>query len=104
MSKDVDVALWQDHRLFNSEKPLIDALDFVIVNNELHKQFDDFKKIEVPSNTNFIETNPLLQVYCEEKDVFTVEKYGKTYLKLSSSSIDDLCQWVRNLRKRHKEH
>ncbi len=30
MSKDVDVALWQDYRAFNREKTVKDALDFVI--------------------------------------------------------------------------
>lgn len=104
MSKDVDVALWQDYRTFNREKPVKDALDFVIVNNELHKEFDSFKKSEVPSGTSFIETNPLLQLYCHEKlkNMFTVQKYGKTYLELSGSNMDDLCQWIRALRKLHK--
>lgn len=101
LSKDVDVSFWQDYRAFNGEKPVRDVKDFVIVNNELHEEFDTFKKSEVPRRTSFIETNPLLQLYCQEKcyqDIPTVQKHGKTYLELSDSNMDDLCRWVLNLR------
>lgn len=100
LSKDVDVTLWQDYRAFNGNKPVKDALDFVIVNNKLHNEFDSFKKSEVPSDISFIETNALLQFYCQEKSImFTIkQKYGKTYLELSKSNMDDLCKWVQELR------
>jgi hypothetical protein len=66
LSKDVDVALWLDYRAFNGDKPVKDAPDFVIVNSELHNEFDSFKKSEVPGGISFIETNPLLQLFCQE--------------------------------------
>ena len=40
LSKDVDVALWMDSRAFHGQPPLTDALDFVIVNCQLHNEFD----------------------------------------------------------------
>ena len=36
LSKDVDVVLWMDSRAFHGQPPLTDALDFVIVNCQLH--------------------------------------------------------------------
>ena len=39
LSKDVDVALWQDYRVHSNMQPVRDALDFVIVNNKLHNEF-----------------------------------------------------------------
>ena len=49
LSKDVDVALWQDYRAHHNMQPVRDALDFIIVNDKLHDEFDEFKRVEIDS-------------------------------------------------------
>ena len=41
---DSDVALWLDSRTFLKKPSLRKACSFVILNAELHKEFDEFKK------------------------------------------------------------
>ncbi len=41
------MALWLQCRKSMSEPSLVEAFDFVIVNAELHENFDAFKKAEV---------------------------------------------------------
>ncbi len=98
LSKDVDVVLWQSFRAHNNLPPVTDALDFVIVNNQLHNEFDEFKKAEIEPDITYLQMNSLLQHYCRIKShlhAFIVTKYGKSYLKLTSSLVDDLCIWMK---------
>ena len=44
LSKDLDVALWLDYRAFHKEPLITDIHDFVVINSQLHDQFDLFKK------------------------------------------------------------
>ena len=44
LSKNVDIALWQDYRAHLNTQPMRDALDFVIVNDKLHEEFDELKR------------------------------------------------------------
>ena len=97
LSKDVDVVLWQSYRAYQKQPPVTDAIDFVIVNNQLHSQFDEFKKTEIEPDISYLEMNHLLQHYCHIKPhlrAFLVTRYGKAYLKLTSSLVDELCSWI----------
>ena len=47
LSKDLDVALWLDYRAFHKEPLFTDIHDFVVINGQLHDQFDVFKKAKV---------------------------------------------------------
>ena len=52
ISKDLNVALWEEF-MKNSKKKTLQEIyggDFVIINEELHGQFDEFKKNIVPAN------------------------------------------------------
>ena len=94
LSKDIDVALWQDYRAHCNMEPVKDAVDFVIVNNMLH---DEFKRAEI-SIYSYLRINELLKFYlgcnCHLR-VYVVKKYGHEYLRLS---VDELIQWIRKLR------
>ena len=57
LSKDIDVSLWKDYRAYHNEQPLRVARDFVVVNDHLHNQFDEFKKIEVKCSYNYLKLN-----------------------------------------------
>lgn len=103
LSKNVDVALWLDYRAFNKQELLRDAVDFVIVNNRLHDEFDVFKRDEeIESEYSYLQMNELLMYYinheCGHLQRSIVTRYGHTYLKLSGYDIDDLCMWIKNKR------
>lgn len=106
LGKDVDVEVWLHYRAHKKCPPLRDVGDFVIVNTKLHDDFDCFKRNELKPGYSFLEINELLQHYlmCKPQiDASTVEKYGVTYLYLHESMIDDLCEWVEQLRERHSQ-
>lgn len=74
---------------------MTDAIDFVIVNIQFHDEYDDFKKVEIEPDVNYLQMNHLLQHYCHIKpylQAFGIFKYGKTYLKLTSALVD--CDWI----------
>jgi hypothetical protein len=64
LSKDLDVAMWLDYRNFRRESPLVDIGDFVIVNPDIHGEFDEFKKGEVRPACSFVLLTELLKFYC----------------------------------------
>ena len=51
LSKNIDVAFWLQYRKSIGEPPLVEALDFVIMNEQLHDDFDSFKKTEIRPNS-----------------------------------------------------
>ena len=99
LSKDLDVALWIDFRAFHGKPELVNVIDFVIVNSRLHDEFDQFKKAEVQSSYSLLPVVELLLFYCLTKcphvlDSSQVHKFGRTYIKMDSSQVDDLVSWV----------
>ena len=107
LSKDVDVKVWLYYRAYNKHPPLRDDGDFIIVDTELHDDFDDFKSKELEPGYSYLEVNELLQHYLKSKphgSASTVEKYGMTFLHIHESMIDDLCEWVEQLREKHSQN
>ena len=97
--------VWLHYRAFNNLSLLTDAFDFVIVNEDLHREFDEFKKCDMLMNFSCLEIVELLQHYLRSKPSLTsliVEMYGKKYLRLNTNEMDDLCYWVQYLREQHK--
>ena len=94
LSKDVDVALWQDYRPHSILQPVRDAIDFIILNHKLYNEFDEFKKAEIESIYSYLRLNKLLKLYLRcnpHLSGYVVKKYGHTYfLRLLSESVD-LC-------------
>ena len=64
LSNDVDVALWLDYTAYHKAPLLPVVNDFVIVESQLHDQFDLFKKAAVKSSRSLIPMNELLNFYC----------------------------------------
>lgn len=101
LSKDVDVALWQDYRTHRNMQPVRDELDFVIVNDKLHDEFDEFKRAEIESIYSYLRLNELLKLYLRchpHLSGFAIKKCGHTYLRLLSERVNHLCQWIYELR------
>lgn len=107
MSKDLDVALWQDYRVFHGKSALPDAIDFVLVNNLLHDDFDSFKRKEVKPQYSYVQLNELV-LYCfvlQFSNLFEssrIMRYGKYYLELQASELDKFISWVYEMREVYK--
>ncbi len=70
---------------------------FVIVDNNLHNEFDKFKRENVPLGTSILGLNDLLKYYVSLNPQLQVHlryMYGKIYIHLPCDLVDDLCQWI----------
>ena len=104
LSKDVNVALWLDCRASRGDPPLTDVGDFVIINSQLHDEFDQFKKAETKAGCTIIHMNELLQFYCDTENPPCVKvlKYDRPYIELQSSDVDTLVDWVYDMREQYQ--
>ena len=105
LSKDIDVALWIDYRTFYGECPLKELLggNFVIVNEHLQEEFEEFRgKIQCTIGTTHILVKgiELLKLWLKSINAYlkSVAVLGSTYFLMSSSDLDDVCQWVTDKR------
>lgn len=102
MSIDTDVALWLDYRSFCNMPTLRIIDDFVIISIELHNHFDAFKRSEVAkfNGLSLLPAIELLKLWSIHSRVSlsTVSSYGKLYVSLSASQLDDLIEWVTEMR------
>ena len=104
ISKELNVALWEEF-MNNSKKKTLQEMyggDFAIINEELHSQFDEFKKNVVPANRRMVPVMELLEDYwCKVKCAVcmnTVHLYGKLYVKMTAAELDDFCKWIYDTR------
>ena len=100
------VAIWEQYRGHNNQPPLRNATnsDFVIVDADLHNELDAFNKNELKPKLVYLEMIELLRLYLRDKPDIqqsVMQKYGAEYLCLQSPDVDDLCQWVEELRDLH---
>ena len=100
LSINADVALWLDCRTFHKNPPLQIVSDFVVVSNELHDEFDNFKGSETELSISLLPAVELLRFWLSRTGLSlpTIAKYGKLYIPLNCSQLDDLCSWVSEMR------
>ena len=101
LSKDTDVALWQDYRAYHGMQPFTDAVDFVIVDFKLHDEFDKFKKDHIEHGSSYLKVNEFLQFFIDHHQQLTdsiITQYNHTYLKVCDDDVDMLCRWIYDLR------
>ena len=99
---DADVALWMDSRAYKSLPQLHQFSGFVFITPELHTEFESFRNKET---CRFHSTFPLVELlhYWNSRRPVpspTVHMYGKSYLNLHTSEVDDLCKWVYDQREK----
>ena len=85
ISKDLNVALWEEF-MKNSKKKTLQEIyggDFVIINEELHGQFDEFKKNIVPANHT-----------CSTVPVVELLEYYWCKVKCAVCSVHEYCTSV----------
>ena len=97
-----DMALWLDSRAYNDQPPLRKACNFVFITPDLQSEFDAFRdKIPRTPECSLFPLVALLDFW--NKNVrpsagTTTAMYGKQYLCLNASEVDNLCQWVYDTR------
>ena len=104
LNVELSVALWLDSRAFQNNPPLREANGFVIVNSELQGEFDDFMKQESLPNCIDVQFVKLLEFWAISQETQpsppTIHKYGKMYVKLNHTQMDNLLIWVQETRRR----
>ena len=101
LSKDIDVALWIDYCTFYGKCPLKELLggNLIIVNEHFQDEFEEFRgKIQCAIGTTHILVKgielPKLWLKSINAYLKSVAVLGSTYFLISSSDLDDICQWV----------
>ena len=91
------VVLWLESRNFLCNPLPVEEGDFVIIDDELEKQYDAFKA-EI-KDTIFIPENDLLYHWYTVEDntscVDTVNKFGKKYFILTQENVDAFFMWMK---------
>ena len=98
---DLDVVLWLESREYHS-LPVprsLDALGFIVVNEEEMEEFESFKRDNVQLGSSIVKCNHLLNLWLlNHKEVSQHSLYGTVHVHLSQEQVDDLCEWVLELR------
>ncbi|KAL5515024.1 hypothetical protein EMCRGX_G000133 [Ephydatia muelleri] len=110
LSKDLTVSLWIDYRTYFGESPIREICggDFVIINDDLHHEFNKFKSklssslsSSLDGTCSVVEGMDLLMFWCTSSKISTkpLQVLEKTYFLMSASDLDNFCQWVYDTRK-----
>ncbi len=68
----MDVVLWQDCRAYYNQAALIEVDEFVIVNSEVHEEFDEYKKNTIGRGYSYLKVNELIEFYLLQNDPWAV--------------------------------
>ena len=101
-----DVQLWLVSRAFHGKPPVREMRYFVVVNSTLHDEFDKFKASTIRKSYSFIEFNELLRFYSlSESNLLSspAKKFEKMYLEIQGSQVDELVEWVLEMRKKYSD-
>lgn len=99
----MDVAFWLQCREFHGKPAVTDAIDFVIVDGELHNDFDAFKRQEVKPSYSWVPVSELLlfSQFTSLHNLPEIIKFGKCYFELHVSQMDELISWAVEMRERY---
>ena len=83
---------------------MVESLDFVIINEQLHDDFDSFKKTEIRPRFSYVPAIELVSLFCKCADIMVlcVTRYESDYYELDESQFDELVVWVHGLRQECK--
>ena len=102
MSKNLDVPIWIEYRVFYGKALLKEAFggNFVIVNEHLQDKFDKFiKKVNsyINSAIEWLKLFNYFNCGADHQIVHnnTVHLLGTKYYLMSAFDLDSLCEWVK---------
>ena len=102
------VSLWLESRSYDKKPSLVQALGFVIVTEEIHKEIDAFvTSMPLLSKGCYFQCGPLLRywnTHMRPISASVVSLFADEYLYLHYSEVDDLCEWVLNAREAFEKH
>ena len=102
------VSLWLHSRSFDKKPSLVQALGFVIVNEDIHTQFDAFvSSMPLLFQGCYLQCGPLLQywnTHMRPIPATVVQLFGDEYLFLHYADVDTLCEWVFKAREEFEKH
>ena len=99
MSKDADISFWLDYRAHKNMPPLTEVCDFVIMDDVLFDEFEKFRDWD--RGDSWIPYNRLVRCWKETSckiNVSSTTKFGREYIKLTNTEVDNLCQWIKDTR------
>ena len=99
LSIDADVALWMGSRTIQKKPPLQSIDGFVFLSSKLHDEFDAFKR-NTQRGYSVFPLVTLLEQWNNQRasPSQAIHMYGRTYISLHCSEVDDLCDWVYHTR------
>ena len=75
--------------------------DFVIVNQPLLKEFKEFQQSNTCPEFSYLPVTKLMELWIStQESTPIVVQFGQKYASLHKSAVDDLVQWLRNMRGR----
>ena len=90
--------MWLDSRKFIQEQSLKEVDEYVVINNELEKKYDEFK-LEF-SDAFYFPENDLLHFWyhklMKRETHNCIEKFGNVYFKMSQRTVDDFYIWIKD--------
>ena len=106
MFMSTDVRQWLDYRHYSNKPPLRQGFDYAIAPVEvINKEFDAFKA-KLQGNGSFFPYSRIIASWAvaSQHSVSKVEMYGKEYIEIGSSAIDDLSVWMKQARAANELH
>ena len=98
---DLDVLLWEESRVYYQQVPIKSYRDFLIMDNCLMEEFDTFKKNNIPLGSSVIKCNTLLNLWIlTQHNICQYSLFGADHVTLTQEQVDNLCEWVIDLRER----
>ena len=93
--------MWLDSRKFTKKDQLREVDVYVVIDDELEKEYDEFNRDYTDSI--YIPENDLLHYYYKKVKNDSVSPhlvflFGRTYFKIAPSQIDDLYIWMQDER------
>lgn len=92
--------MWLDSRACRCDLPAVRVLDdFAIITNDLHDEFDAFKK-KLMKGVSLFPATELLHFWHTQNQVSwsPLYNYGKFYVALDSSQVDELVKWMAEMK------
>ena len=79
--------------------PLDEISDFVVVNEPLMQEFEEFKQHHVSPGFSYLPVTKLLELWiAEQESVNVVAQFGHKYAHLPQSIVDNLVLWLLDTR------
>ena len=95
--KNFDVMMWLDNRRFEGKENLKEISKFIVMNDELEKDYDEFMLSF--KDAIYIPERDIVHYFfkvASEKPVI-MHKFGKVYFKIAPETLGKLYSWMKDI-------